>query len=162
MNSHRHMTIYYTPSNVDIANTLPILPTSNKKDTRKSLGCREIPQERFIKVPRCNINFFLQRGFVRTSACCSSVPTCNTRTSPARIKPLIMKWSFTPICLLRDALLGLPEIAFAPSLSPKISTLIPVRSGCRNTKTALVNRASLDASHEVTYLASHVAVVTHF
>ena len=43
------------------------------------------------------------------------------------------------MCLLLDALLGSFAIAFAPSLSPKISTLVPVRSDCRNTNTALVN-----------------------
>ena len=153
-----HMTAHYTPSNVDLANTLPIdstlkwhiLPTSRKKDNRKTLGCRELPQERFINARRFNINFFLQRGFVRTSACCFSVPTCNTRTSPARIKPLMIL-SFRSICLLRDALIGLSAIAFARSLSPKMSTLIPIRSGWRNTKTALVTSACLDASHKATY-----------
>ena len=66
------------------------------------------------------------------------------------------------MCLLLDALLGLSAIAFAPSLSPKMSTRMPLSPGWRKTKTALVNSASLDASYRATYSASQVAVVTHF
>ena len=106
-------------------------------------------------------NVFLQSAFVRTSACCSLVHTCKILTSPVRIN-LRMKWSFTSMCLLLDSLLRVSAIAFAPLLSPKISTRMPLSSGWRNSKTALVNSASLDASHKATYYTSHVAVVTHF
>ena len=73
-----------------------------------------------------------------------------------------MKWSFKSTCLLLDARLGLSAIAFAPSLSPKMSTRMPLRYGWRKTKTALVNKASLDPSHKAACSASQVAVVTHF
>ena len=67
------------------------------------------------------------------------------------------------MCLLLDALiLELSAIAFAPLLSPNISTRMPLSSDWRNTKAALVNNASLDASHKATYSTSQVAVVTHF
>ena len=39
------------------------------------------------------------------------------------------------------------------NIAENIYTLIPVRAGCRHTNTALVNNASLDASHRTTYSA---------
>ena len=67
------------------------------------------------------------------------------------------------MCFLLDALLGLSTIAFDElSLSSKISTRIPLSSGWRNTKAALVDNTPLDALHRATYCASQVGVVTHF
>ena len=45
--------------------------------------------------------------------------------------------SFTSLCLLLDALLGLSAIAFAPSLSSKMSTRMPLSFGWKKIKTAV-------------------------
>ena len=69
-----------------------------------NLHDQELPQEISIKAARCNINVLLHKGFVSTSACCSAVPTYKKRTSPTRTN-LQIKWSFTSMCLVLNALL---------------------------------------------------------
>lgn len=74
-------------------------------DNQLTYAFQGLPQERFIEHPRCNINFFLPRVVLGSSACCSSVPPCKARIFP----------TMTSICLLREGLHGLSSIAFSPS-----------------------------------------------
>ena len=74
-------------------------------DNQLTYAFQGLPQERLIEHPRYNINFFLPRVVVGTSACCSSVPPCKPRICPI----------MTSICLLLEGLHNLSSIAFAPS-----------------------------------------------
>lgn len=108
-------------------------------------------QTTFIRTVRCIINISRHSAFVRIYVCWPIILKWIIQMSAARTSSWV-KRNFTSMRLLFDALLGLFAIVIAPSLSPNVSTQIPV----------LMKSAFLDASHNAKYSASRVEVVRHF